>query len=144
MACTWATGRGTRALEAAGVSAQPSPARPSGAPPQVQTPEQLLTVFQQMTSGAEGSGVLCTGQEGGYALRPQNASAWSQRLAPLVGVMQSTLANVGAARFLAMIDRVANPYGTSLAAELGPKLSSGARLEIVQDANLLADVEKTP
>ena len=89
---------------AAGVSAQPSPARPSGAPPQVQTPEQLLTVFQQMTSGAEGSGVLCTGQEGGYALRPQNASAWSQRLAPLVGVMQSTLANVGAARFLAMID----------------------------------------
>ena len=129
---------------AAGVSAQPSPARPSGAPPQVQTPEQLLTVFQQMTSGAEGSGVLCTGQEGGYALRPQNASAWSQRLAPLVGVMQSTLANVGAARFLAMIDRVANPYGTSLAAELGPKLSSGARLEIVQDANLLADVENTP
>ena len=51
------------------------------------------------------------GQEGGYALRPQNASAWSQRLAPLVGVMQSTLANVGAARFLAMIDALRIPYG---------------------------------
>ena len=138
---------------AAGASAaQPTPAGGMGssAPgaPQVQTPEQLLGMFQQLTAGAEGSGVLCAGHTNGtYALRPQNTASWSQRLAPLVSVLQTTLANVGASRFLAMLDRVANPYGTSVAAELGARLSArgaGARLEIVQDPNLFADLENTP
>ena len=130
---------------AAGVSSHPTPHGGGGvASMQVETPEQLLSVFQQLTSGAEGSGILCTSLTGGHAVRPQNAAAWSQRLAPLVNMMQSTLANVGSARFLSMLDRVANPYGTSLAAELGARLSKGARLEIVQDTHLLADIESTP
>jgi len=138
---------------AAGASAaQPTPTGGMGSStpgaPQVQTPEQLLGMFQQLTAGAEGSGVLCTGVTNGtYALRPQNSASWSQRLVPLVSLLQTTLANVGSARFLAMLDRVANPYGTSVAAELGARLSakgSGARLEIVQDPNLFADLDNTP
>lgn len=128
---------------AAGVAGQPAPVS-AGASQQVQSAEQLLALFQQLTAGAEGSGVICSGLSGGYALRPQNVASWSQRLQPLVGALQTTLAGVGAARFLAMLDRVANPYGTSLAADLGPRLGNKARLEIVQDPNLLADVESTP
>lgn len=81
---------------------------------------------------------------GGYALRPRDSASWSQRLQPLVSLMQSTLASVGAARFLAMLDRVANPYGMSIAAELSASLSNGARVEIVQDMQLAAEVASTP
>lgn len=130
---------------AVGASSQSAPiAATPGNNAQVQTPEQLLSTFQSLTAGAEGSGVLCTGPTSGYALRPQNTVAWSQRLAPLVSLLQTTLKNVGPARFLAMLDRVANPYGTSIAAELGARLSKGARLDIVQDTNLLADLDNTP
>lgn len=130
---------------AVGASSQSTPiATAPGNNAQVQTPEQLLSTFQSLTAGAEGSGVLCTSPTSGYALRPQNTVAWSQRLAPLVSLLQTTLKNVGPARFLAMLDRVANPYGTSIAAELGARLSKGARLDIVQDTNLLADLDNTP
>ena len=130
---------------AAGMSTPPraTPASPA-AMPQVQTPEQLLAAFQHLTARAEGAGVLGKDANGSFAVRPRDSASWLQRLQPLVGVMQSTLANVGAVRFLAMMDRVANPYGTSIAAELGARLSGGATLDIVQDTQIKAEVASTP
>jgi len=121
-----------------------APAQSPVAASQAHTPEQLLAAFQQLTARAEGAGVLGKDANGGYALRPRDSASWSQRLQPLVSLMQSTLASVGAARFLAMLDRVANPYGMSIAAELSASLSNGARVEIVQDMQLAAEVASTP
>ena len=131
---------------AAGMSTPPraTPASPAAAMSYVQTPEQLLAAFQQLTARAEGAGVLGKDANGAFAVRPRDSASWSQRLQPLVNVMQSTLSSVGAARFLAMLDRVANPHGTSIAAELGARLGGAATLDIVQDMQLMAEVASTP
>ena len=77
----------------------------------------------------------------GYVLRPQEQAAWSQRLAPLVTNLQGVLSTVGAQRFCQMIDRVANPNDWSLASEVSVGLAGGARLEVVQDAEIAAAIE---
>ena len=130
---------GSYAAAGAGKPASPSPAAAAAA----QSPEALLSMLQSATAGAEGVGVLGTSASAssGYVLRPQEQAAWSQRLAPLVTNLQGVLSTVGAQRFCQMIDRVANPNDWSLASEVSAGLAGGARLEVVQDAEIAAAIE---
>jgi hypothetical protein len=120
-------------------AASPSPAAAAAA----QSPEALLAMLQSSTAGAEGVGVIATSASvaSGYVLRPQEQAAWSQRLAPLVTNLQGVLSAVGPLKFCQMIDGVANPNDWSLASEVAPNLSRGARLEVVQDNEISAAIE---
>ena len=123
----------------AAASSSPSPAAAAAA----QSPEALLAMLQSSTAGAEGVGVIATSASvaSGYVLRPQEQAAWSQRLAPLVTNLQGVLSAVGPMKFCQMIDGVANPNDWSLASEVAPNLSRGARLEVVQDHEISAAID---